>query len=62
MALIVLVDKVVKSLENGESILSAFRDFSNAFDLVKEAFYRYDDFFSPHDEIKSRPDQIVFSF
>ena len=34
MALIILMDKITKSLENGEFIIGVFLDFSKAFDTV----------------------------
>ena len=34
MALMVLTDKLIKSLENGEFVIGVFLDFSKAFDTV----------------------------
>ena len=34
MALMVLMDKMLKSLENGEFVIGIFLDFSKAFDTV----------------------------
>ena len=34
MALMILIDKLIKSLENGEQIIGIFLDFSKAFDTV----------------------------
>ena len=37
MALMVLTDKLIKSLENGKSVIGVFLDFSKAFDTVDHA-------------------------
>ena len=37
MALMVLTDKLIKSLENGEFVIGIFLDFSKAFDTVDHA-------------------------
>ena len=34
MALMILMDKITKSLENGEFVVGVFLDFSKAFDTV----------------------------
>ena len=37
MALMVLTDKLIKSLENGEYVIGVYLDFSKAFDTVGHA-------------------------
>ena len=37
MALMVITDKLMTSLENGEFVIGVFLDFSNAFDTVDHA-------------------------
>ena len=41
MALMILIDKIAKSLENGDFFFFSFLDFSNTFDTVNHEILLY---------------------